>query len=96
MKLEITKQAKKALAALDAKQYKQVGTAVIGLLSNPEPHDSAVLKNASRGERRIDVGEYRIIYSLADDTVEVLVIGKRNDDEVYDIWKRMMEAPKQQ
>lgn len=62
---------------------------MFNLLSNPMPHDSSPLKGATNGGRRVDVGEYRIIYVLADDTLEVLVIGKRNGDEVYKIWERM-------
>jgi len=85
----MTKQALKFLAGLDAKQYKQVGTTVFSLLNNPEPHDSSQLQGATRGERRVDVGEYRIVYSHNDTQVDVLVIGKRNDDEVYKFWKRM-------
>lgn len=89
MKLTITKQALKALEGLDAKQYKQVGKTVFNLLSNSEPHDSKALKGASNGERRIDVGEYRVIYAITADVIEILVIGKRNDDEVYKVWERM-------
>lgn len=87
--LAITKRADKSLSDLDAKQYKQVGKTIFKLLSDPEPHDSQPLKGAESGERRVDAGEYRIIYSFSEDTVQVLVIGKRNDDEVYEIWKRM-------
>lgn len=89
MKLAITKEADRVLAALQAKQFKQVAVAMLGLLQNPLPHDSASLKGAMHGERRVDVGEYRLIYSIAGDTVEVLVIGKRNDDEVYKKWSRI-------
>jgi len=88
MKLSLTKQAHKELESLDAKQFRQVLLTVMGLMKNPEPHDSAQLKGAKRGERRVDIGEYRIIYVADRDVVNVLVIGKRNDDEVYDIWKR--------
>lgn len=89
MKLSMTKQAQKALAGLDAKQYRQVGSTIFGLFNNAEPHDSKVLKGAERGERRVDVGEYRIIYTVSDDLIEILVIGKRNDDDVYKTWERM-------
>jgi mRNA interferase RelE/StbE len=41
------------------------------------------LRGALHGERRVDIGEFRIVYAIADDVVEVLVIGKRNGDEVY-------------
>jgi len=87
--LAMTKQALKAAKKLDAKQFRQVVTAVLNLLDDPEPHDSQLLKGASRGERRIDVGEYRVIYAVGDELVEVLVIGQRNDDDVYKIWERM-------
>lgn len=89
MKLTMTNPAQKMLESLDAKQYRQVGSAIFGLLKNAEPHDSKALKRAKRGERRVDVGEYRIVYAIADQVIEILVIGKRNDDDVYKIWERM-------
>lgn len=88
LKIAITNSADKVLAALQAKQYKQVGSAIFGLLRNPEPHDSKQLVGAKNGERRMDVGEFRVIYAIAGDTVEILIIGKRNDDEVYRTWER--------
>jgi mRNA interferase RelE/StbE len=89
MNLTMTKQAHKACQSLDAKQYRQVVSAILGLLNNPTPHDSQPLRGASRGDRRLDAGEYRIIYVIEDETIEVLVVGKRNGDEVYKIWERM-------
>lgn len=90
MKLAITKQALKFCKTLDAKQYRQVLSAIMGLLSNPEPHDSQPLQGATKGERRIDVGEYRIIYAVVgEELVDVMVVGKRNDDDVYKLWERM-------
>ncbi len=88
LKIAITNAADKFLSELQAKQYKQVGSAIFGLLRNPEPHDSKPLNGAKNGERRVDVGEYRIIYTHTVDSVEILIIGKRNDDEVYKIWQR--------
>lgn len=31
----------------------------------------------------MDQGEYRIVYRFDDRSVSILVVGKRNDDEVY-------------
>lgn len=56
MMLSMTKQAQKALSDLDAKQYRQVGSLIFGLLSNPQPHDSQPLQGAPRGDRRVDAG----------------------------------------
>jgi mRNA interferase RelE/StbE len=89
MNLTMTKQALKACQNLDAKQYRQVVSAILGLLTNPEPHDSQQMRGASRGERRLDVGEYRVVYAIAGETIEILVVGKRNGDEVYRLWERM-------
>jgi mRNA interferase RelE/StbE len=36
----------------------------------------------------VDCGEYRIIYRLDDDVLRIALIGKRNDDQVYEIFKR--------
>ena len=87
-KLSLTKQAFKFLMSLDKKQAQQISNSIIKLMLNPIPHDSESLVGATNGERRIDSGEFRIIYIIQEDIVEVLVIGKRNDDSVYKIWKQ--------
>ena len=89
MKLLMTKQALKAVKQLDAKQYKQVVSTILSLCANDKPNDSIALKGASNGERRVDIGEYRIIYTINNEfVIEILVVGKRNDDEVYKIFER--------
>jgi mRNA interferase RelE/StbE len=88
-KLKITKVAAKHWETLDAKQYRQVGKSMFGLLENSRPQDSQSLKGAKHGERRVDVGEYRIIYREEADTIEILVVGKRDGDEAYKLWKQI-------
>lgn len=85
----MTKQAQKFMAGLDAKQFRQVGLAVFSLMGKEEPHDSQALHGAKRGERRLDAGEYRIVYTREDDLASVSVIGKRNDGEVYRFWEQL-------
>jgi len=80
-RLELTRDALKFLDGLPPKPFKQVAASMLDLLRNPEPHDSRSLKGYSY--RRVDIGEYRIIYGLPEDVVQVLLIGKRNDDAVY-------------
>jgi len=79
--IDTTNSCLKRLEKLPPKQYKQVAKAVFGLSINPFPHDSIQLGKS--GRRRQDVGEYRIVYRMEGDVVVVLVIGKRNDGEVY-------------
>ena len=51
------------------------------LMADPRPADAAKLKGYDC--YRVTVGEYRIVFDIVDSVVRVLVIGKRNDDEVY-------------
>ena len=81
-RLDITNNALNFTKKLPSKQFKQIFTAIMDLLKNPRPNDSSKLKGYSNLYRK-DVGEYRIIYKFDDDTVYILLIGKRNDDEVY-------------
>lgn len=80
--LQLTRSAEKFLYALPAKQFKQVATKVFSLQSNPRPQDCKSLKGMP-GSYRVDQGEYRILYTIAEDEIEIFRIGKRNDDEVY-------------
>lgn len=67
---------------------KRIPLKILDLCRNPEPPDSSLLKGSGEGYRRADIGEYRIIYRVADDSLEILLIGKRNDDEVYRRFSR--------
>lgn len=86
--LKLSRQAGRFIKTLPPKQYKQVVSATLALLNNPEPHDSKPLKGSKDNNRRADVGEYRIVYRVEGEGLLVLVIGKRNDDEVYKILDR--------
>ncbi|WP_054114279.1 type II toxin-antitoxin system RelE family toxin [Marinagarivorans algicola] len=86
--LKLSRQAGRFIKTLPPKQYKQVVSATLALLNNPEPHDSKQLKGSKDSNRRADVGEYRIVYRAEGEELLVLVIGKRNDDEVYKILDR--------
>ncbi|CAN5188175.1 hypothetical protein BH09SUM1_BH09SUM1_06760 [soil metagenome] len=80
-KLQFSRDAMKFLEGLPTKQFRQVLLAVLALTKDPHPHDSQPLHGYPY--RRKDIGEDRVIYHLADETVIVVLIGKRNDDEVY-------------
>ena len=85
-KLALSKEAAKDLPSLPAKQYRQVVGAILDLLADPEPHYSKPLTGTPY--RRIAVGEYRVVYRTNDETVYVVVVGKRKDDEVYRALER--------
>ncbi|WP_256077826.1 type II toxin-antitoxin system RelE/ParE family toxin [Massilia sp. YIM B04103] len=80
-RLNVTNDSLNFLAPLPAKQYRQLVDTIFRLLKTPEPHDSSQLKGYAL--RRVDCGEYRIIYRVQDEDLFVLLIGKRNDAEIY-------------
>jgi mRNA interferase RelE/StbE len=59
-------------------------------MANPEPTDSIQMQGYPF--RRVDIGEYRIVYRIEDDCLNVACVGKRNDDEVYRILKRKLKT----
>lgn len=80
-KISLEKQAQKFVAKLPPKQARQVKNKVLSLRQDQFPPDSIQLKGFLY--RRVDIGEYRIIYIVREDTIFVPLIGKRNDGDVY-------------
>jgi mRNA interferase RelE/StbE len=85
--LDTSKQADKFLDNLPGKQFKQVYTKIKNLTSNSQPNDS-IKMTGSEDQYRVDIGEYRIIYTFDDEVLYIEVVGKRNGDEVYKINDR--------
>lgn len=80
-RLVFSRDADKFLDALAPKQYKQIVSKILDLTQDPTLHDSQQLQGYDK--RRMDSGEFRIVYSYDDDIVTLEIVGKRNDDEVY-------------
>jgi mRNA interferase RelE/StbE len=76
---------------LSPKISAQIAKKVLALNIDARPQDSKDLKGYP-GYYRVDSGEYRIIYCFIpeDDLVRIILVGKRNDDEVYEQFKRWM------
>ncbi len=80
--LNLTKEALDFIRDLEPKPFKQVMNKVLRLLNDPTPADSSTLKGYEN-LYRVDMGEHRIVYRFDDKSVSLLVVDKRNDDEVY-------------
>ena len=80
--LKLTKESLDFLRRLESKHFKQVMSKVLGLLSDPAPSDSSELKGYA-DLLRTDIGECRIVYRFDETSTSVLIVDKRNDDEVY-------------
>lgn len=80
--LQIGKPAVKSLKALELKPFKQVMIKILSLQSDPKPQDCKALKGYPGGYR-VDQGEFRILYTIEENTISIFRVGKRNDGEVY-------------
>jgi mRNA interferase RelE/StbE len=78
------------LKGLQPKIAAQIAKKVLALNVDPLPNDSKQLIGYL-GYYRVDSGEYRIIYRFnpEEDLVEIILVGKRNDDEVYKQLERL-------
>ncbi|MGL6341695.1 MAG: type II toxin-antitoxin system RelE family toxin [Waterburya sp.] len=79
------------LKGLQPKISAQIAKKVLALNVDPLPTDSKQLKGYP-GYYRVDSGEYRIIYQfdVEKDLIEVILVGKRNDDDVYKKLERLL------
>jgi len=88
LKLEIKRPAYDCLIDLQIKQFRQVMLSIIRLTKEPYPHDSQKL--AEYPYHRVDIGEFRIIYDIVnEETVRIILVGKRNDGEIYKRLRNM-------
>lgn len=89
MNLDISKAAQKFLRKLPPKQEAQVLRYFITLTENPYTPDTKILKGYEP-LRRGTVGEYRVVYLIAQQTVRIVIVGKRNDSAVYRLLERKL------
>jgi len=73
----------------EKKHYIQVISKLLSLTRDPYPNDAKKIKGEKLSFLRVDAGEFRIVYLVEDDTIKVVVIGRRNDDEVYRMLGRI-------
>ena len=78
------------LKGLRPKIAAQIAKKVLSLNLDPLPNDSKQLKGYANFYR-VDSGEYRIVYQFLpkQDLVKIILVGKRNDDDVYKKLNRL-------
>jgi mRNA interferase RelE/StbE len=79
------------LNGLQPKIAAQISKKVLSLNLDPFPADSKKLKGYDK-YYRVDSGEYRIVYTFNStaDLIEIILVGKRNDDEIYKKLERLL------
>lgn len=80
-KIDLSKTARKSLKKIDTNTVKRIVKALVTLSEDPTPIGSKKLKGQTDDLYRIRVGDYRIIYTIKNDVLLVLVltIGYRKD-----------------
>ncbi|MFE1743765.1 type II toxin-antitoxin system RelE/ParE family toxin [Coleofasciculus sp. H7-2] len=75
--------AQKQLNSLPAEIISRIEPRIIGLANDPRPDDCRKLKGR-QNRWRIRVGDYRIIYSIDDETFTLYILTVAHRREVYD------------
>jgi len=72
-RIEWRPRARKAFLALDKPVRRRIGAAVDALAADPRP-DSAKMITGAHGVLRIRVGDYRVLYTINEGQLMVLVV----------------------
>ena len=87
LRIDIAKRVEKFQSRLPSKHRRQIAERILALAAEPIAPDTKALQGSDF--RRADMGEYRIVYRIAGQVLQIVLVGKRNDDEVYRQLKRL-------
>ena len=82
-RVEVLPPARRALAGLPPATPGRVTAALFALREDPRPPGSAALTGKPPGRRKLRVGSYRVVYTVQDDALLVLVIAVGHRRRVY-------------
>ena len=83
-RIKITKRAKRDLKKLDPDARQQITQAIDELAAEPRPPSSKPMKGTYKGYWRKRTGNYRIIYELVDELLQITVIRAGHRKNIYD------------
>lgn len=82
-KIEFDRKVKKDLKSVDIQDIKRIKAAIQKLGNNPRPEGCKKLKGNKQDYYRIRVGNYRVIYTINDNVLLVLIIRIGHRSEIY-------------
>ena len=74
--------ARKEIIALPHEVQRQIDRKILSLADDPRPHDVKAL-HGGKGLYRVRVGDYRIVYSVEDKIITVVIVRVRHRKDVY-------------
>ena len=81
-RIEFLRTAFKQLAKLPLEIQQRIAARIEQLKTNPYPPDVKALKNGG-GRLRLRVGDYRVIYRVENDILEILIIKVGHPKNIY-------------
>ncbi|MCU0296752.1 MAG: type II toxin-antitoxin system RelE/ParE family toxin [Candidatus Nanopelagicales bacterium] len=82
--VELSSAAAKSLNKLDTPDRLRIAGAIELLSVEPRPPGATMLRAGPRGRWRVRVGDHRLVYTIEDDRLIVLVLRIGHRREVYD------------
>lgn len=82
--IEMSTTAAKALGKLAKANRLRIAGAIELLSVDPRPPGAKMLRGGEHGRWRVRVGDYRVVYTIEDDRLLVLVLRVAHRREVYD------------
>ena len=81
-RIEVNKSADKEIAALPKREQRRVVSAIEALAGDPRPEGIRKL-TGTEDAYRLRVGDYRIVYQIADNVLTVFVVRVGHRKDVY-------------
>ena len=81
--IEISTSSAKALDQLEKANRLRIAGAIALLSVDPRPSGAKMLRGGEHGRWRVRVGDYRIVYTIEDDRLLLLVLRVAHRREVY-------------
>lgn len=82
--IEYSKDIEKDLSKLPKDEINKIFAKISSLAKNPRPSGVKALQGTLKGLHRIRSGNYRIVYQIKDDKLEILVVRVAHRGNVYD------------
>jgi mRNA interferase RelE/StbE len=82
-RIEFLPRADKEFRALQRGAQNRIGRRIDALASDPRPHQAKPLRGGLKGRWALRVGDYRVIYSIHDDVLVVLVVSVGSRGGIY-------------
>jgi mRNA interferase RelE/StbE len=82
-RVELTLAAQRQLRRLDRQAQRRVQAAIELLATDPRPPGAKALQGR-RGYLRVRTGDYRVVYTVRDDVLLVLVVALGHRREIYE------------